>query len=1207
MKAILSNMRMFLLLFLDVIIVLGNCFSQADLPKIIQPSPETAALFKFQDYPMDYSTGLPQISIPLYEVKSGTLSLPITLSYHASGRKVTDQDGPIAVGWNLNAGGMISRTTYSSPDFGTQSNGIHKFPYPFITDNLDNFNHQVYLQKLIHYNGNNTITEAQNNYAQNILPWLDGEYDIFSYSIGSNSGKFIFKDINDVKTPVLLPFKPYVVTPYFYSSGGMTGFDIIDDKGVLYQFTASEFCSTSGNDITGFNLTKIISADKTDIISFTYSTFSQRRISLSQQAVVIDKWNVHNATIDPLPLSPAYSENTPTEEYTVSRLARIDFKQGRVVFNLVSGTDLIDNIQILNLDNVVVKTVKLNRSAGYNPTPLMYATNKLDGVVFKDKTGAAIENYGFEYYPLVSSNGSINARHCDWWGYYNNSGISDFIPRYTNLEYVGSVSGGTISVGNPGTNREPNLNAMMSGVLKKIIYPTGGNSEFIYENNKCTLYGSTLSVVNGPGLRVYQIKSYTSTGATPLLKTYRYGVNESGYGNIELLPDISNMASETKYIYIDLPAFTPGPGKSFRQRIFYSGFIGELGALANRPVVYTEVAEYNGSETLNTGKTVYKYDYSPWSAAAMPGLTQLSIYKKHIYNFNYWDNPSLLSKTEYRKLSSSYQFARETINTYSKVVTENIKGLHVQRIYSIPQVGRVSLTPPYPPSYYAEEYVLRTGLGVLSNEIPTQVYTFSSYQIQAGYKNLSSTTERLYNEFGGTSTKVASFEYNSNQLISKTINNTSEGTSIINDNKYPFDYSGNTLLTQMVSLNMLDYPVEQIATKNSLPTTSVKTNYFNWGTTTPRIAPQTTELKIGTNAYETRLRYSAYDGDGNPLTVSKENDQLLSYVWGYGNSFPIAEVNNTAVKNVFHTSFEDVDGNSTVNDSKTGRLSRTSGYVKSITGIDNGLYFLTYWQKSGSNWILQSSQVSVSTGGYTISIGGQVDEIRFYPTSARMSTYTYDPLVGVTSQCDASDRISYYEYDGSGRLMVIRDENRLILKKICYNYAGQSTDCSVNVSAAWTATGNVRCVTNSNNNTGYQEREERDTNPYSTTFNQTQWIANGYNLTACPLPAPSCSFTSASGFSVPTSGISSSGTTVSFYLVFYPTAITMQPGNSYFIATINGGCRPSATRTINFSAGGRTWVITIYSSGQMYWYLAPGSTAVSSFTSIGTSTLTYNL
>ena len=94
-------------------------YSQAqELPKVLPPSPETAALFKALDYPVDYSTGIADINVPLYEVQSGSLSVPISLSYHGSGRRVSDQNGPVALGWSLNAGGIISRTVYGSPDFG---------------------------------------------------------------------------------------------------------------------------------------------------------------------------------------------------------------------------------------------------------------------------------------------------------------------------------------------------------------------------------------------------------------------------------------------------------------------------------------------------------------------------------------------------------------------------------------------------------------------------------------------------------------------------------------------------------------------------------------------------------------------------------------------------------------------------------------------------------------------------------------------------------------------------------------------------------------------------------------------------------------------------------------------------------------------------------------------------------------------------------
>ena len=105
----LKNIRQlsFFLGFIGYLFQVSPLLAQTDLPKIIKPSPETSALFRFQDYPMDYSTGLPQISIPIYEINSGSLSVPISISYHASGRKVYDQDGPIALGWSLNTGGSI--------------------------------------------------------------------------------------------------------------------------------------------------------------------------------------------------------------------------------------------------------------------------------------------------------------------------------------------------------------------------------------------------------------------------------------------------------------------------------------------------------------------------------------------------------------------------------------------------------------------------------------------------------------------------------------------------------------------------------------------------------------------------------------------------------------------------------------------------------------------------------------------------------------------------------------------------------------------------------------------------------------------------------------------------------------------------------------------------------------------------------------------
>jgi YD repeat-containing protein len=62
------------------------------------------------------------------------------------------------------------------------------------------------------------------------------------------------------------------------------------------------------------------------------------------------------------------------------------------------------------------------------------------------------------------------------------------------------------------------------------------------------------------------------------------------------------------------------------------------------------------------------------------------------------------------------------------------------------------------------------------------------------------------------------------------------------------------------------------------------------------------------------------------------------------------------------------------------------------------------------------------------------DDLRIIPADAQMTTYTYDPLVGVTSQTDAKGMTIYYEYDELERLKVIKDQNGNIVKTYQYNY-----------------------------------------------------------------------------------------------------------------------------------------------------------------------------
>jgi len=1024
-----------------------------DLPKVIQPSPEAAALFRFMDYPMDYSTGLPQISIPLYEVKSGSLSVPISISNHASGRRVNDQDGPIALGWSLNAGGMISRTSYGSADFGTPTYGTYNFPYPFKTTGLTNSDVQ-YLGKIAHYD----------NVDANLLPWTESEYDVFSYSIGSGGGKFVFKDNNGVKTAALLPYKPYIITPY-YTFQGLSGIDITDDKGTLYKFLATEFSgASSDNIVTGLAIKQMISADKIDTINFKYTGFGEWRLSFSQQRILIGNWAMDQEPY-PSPAEAEYTvENSDQGFYQIARLTEIDFKQGKVLFNLVTGSDKIVNIQVMNTNNEIIKTIQFNRSqldyftqGGASGSPNMtQINNKLDSLVFKDNTGNSVENYSFQYYLGPSP---LDLHSCDWWGFYNASGMINMIPQYTLTGFGGGS--GTVIDGGSDYNREPSLSALKSGVLRKIIYPTGGSTEFIYENNQYV--DASNNIKNGPGLRIAQINTDDNRG-TINTKTYKYGVAESGYGFLDLKPSMNTMSTQVAYGFFASNQLSPNRAGTYSQTTFYSGFAPGLSAMADRPVIYTEVAEYHGTQANNIGKTVYDYDNFAWAPSGMfVSGGGAMVPKYHIYSCNYWNNPVLTKQTDYKAIQAagaiSYQKKKETSNAYTITNIDDVAGLHVQRLYVLPQKG--ILGPGVDVERWAALYQ------------SMNVYTFSDYHIPVGVKNLTSTTESLYNDDGSAVVNTVSYSYNTKQYLAQKTSNTSDGAAISTQITYPFDYTGNAVLTQMTdpSHNMLNFPIEQNEFRNSTPIKGIRTNYSNfqnrWGLANPMILPQTVDVKKGTNAYETRLVYQDYDKKGNLTSVAKQGDLSHAYIWDYNYSYPVADIATPfGSSSIAYTSFEaDGSGNwivpSTLKDNTYAFTGKQSYNLSNgaISIAQNGLdptiwYTLSYWSKNGmyqcpdassvktggtiNGWTYYEARVFVSSSGTTsISGSGLIDEVRLYPEKAQMTTYTYTPLVGMTSSCDASNKVTYYEYDGFGRLKLIRDINGNILKTFKYQY--QST------------------------------------------------------------------------------------------------------------------------------------------------------------------------
>ena len=232
--------------------------------------------------------------------------------------------------------------------------------------------------------------------------------------------------------------------------------------------------------------------------------------------------------------------------------------------------------------------------------------------------------------------------------------------------------------------------------------------------------------------------------------------------------------------------------------------------------------------------------------------------------------------------------------------------------------------------------------------------------------------------------------------------------------------------------------------------------------------------------YDKKIVVDSYDNYGN-VTTTRNNDMNYSYIWDYRNAYPIAKVRSASQNEIAYTSFEAegkgnwvFSGTSVIEvTAPTGRKAYNllaGNLSKAVTSTTS--YTISYWRpislsaltitgtragypvsgRTVNGWKYYEHQISGQTN-IILTGSGLVDEVRLYPAIiAQMTTYTYDPLIGVTSQCDANNRIAYYEYDEYQRLILVRDQDRNILKKICYNYAGQTGSCSLTpVSVALTS------------------------------------------------------------------------------------------------------------------------------------------------------------
>lgn len=306
------------------------------------PSPNASSLGLYGQVPVSQFTGVPDIQIPLYVVQEGSLKVPVSLSYHASGFRPDVHPGWVGVGWNLNAGGVITRTVQNAPDEQTwPGNGTSAtynnggFLYNFVNQYVNGANWEQTSAQL------GLIDEAGINGNYRGFRW-DTEPDEFSFNFGGYSGKFYWSTTGNgsttgkwrvqcdkpVQIRILNEAGPLLDVPFIaparstfdavqYGVGypkTLKGFVVTTEDGTQYQFggvtTAIEYelpffqqdGGTPWHAISWY-LTKITSSEGRQI-SFNYSAETGRTF-INQMYFTYAVANINSESTSSFhPLSP---------------------------------------------------------------------------------------------------------------------------------------------------------------------------------------------------------------------------------------------------------------------------------------------------------------------------------------------------------------------------------------------------------------------------------------------------------------------------------------------------------------------------------------------------------------------------------------------------------------------------------------------------------------------------------------------------------------------------------------------------------------------------------------------------------------------------------------------------------------------------------------------------------------------------------------
>jgi len=499
----------FLLLTLSVL-----CYSQIEVstPKVVPTSPNAASLGVFGDIPVGHYTGVPNISIPLYEINLDELKIPISLNYHASGIKVMQEASWVGMGWALNAGGCIIKNVQGWDDFEQNPKGY-------------------FYQDVLPENPGSSFVSASNAQFLKFIDILNDRVDacpdIYSFSFCTYSGTCFFPYEVDNPgghdTPQALIRNPQ---QYLHIKKLKNGIVVIDGNGFKFYFGTQEITKTYSastdskynryldyvnnkriipikglqSEITTAWLLDSIVSPKHNKVSFSYKEeYISTPVFLSETTdeMINLFYTIGYPHIETLLSNSSYTYSTIKQK----TLSQISYKDMLIEFqtterydiepvNIASKSQKLSNIIVKNNDDIIkifgfdyFYTGTINN---YNNCRLF-----LNSIYELPNGQTSDRKYSFSYIKPENMPEKTTTL-IDYWGFAKES-TTPLCYCWSTIYQEGNRSKSRTLIPPTiirsensakyyyGQDRTPDTSMLTNGTLQSIQYPTGGKTFFAYE------------------------------------------------------------------------------------------------------------------------------------------------------------------------------------------------------------------------------------------------------------------------------------------------------------------------------------------------------------------------------------------------------------------------------------------------------------------------------------------------------------------------------------------------------------------------------------------------------------------------------------------------------------------------------------------------------------------------------------------------------